>query len=88
MFLFQSSSRLDGWIEDENLPPGWMDGWIEDENLPPGWMDGLKMKELQSRNYYCRLLSTNIQNFFVFYSKKNIDLFKTIVSSDILLLKL
>ena len=65
-----------------------MDGWIEDENLPPGWMDGLKMKQLQSRNYYCRLLSTNIQNFCVFYSKKNIDLFKPVVSNDILLFKL
>ena len=30
------------------------------------------------------LLNTNIQNFFAFHSKKNVDLFKTIVSNDVL----
>ena len=47
-----------------------LDGWIEDENLPPGWMNGMKMKQLQSRNYHCRLLGTIIQKFFYSIQKK------------------
>ena len=39
MCIWKSSYRLDGWIEDENLPPGWMDGLKIKIFLWIGWMD-------------------------------------------------